>query len=888
MPDLIGRTLGHYRITDKIGEGGMGEVYRAHDERLDRDVAIKVLHEAVARDPDRLARFEREARAVAKLDHPNILAIHDFGTDGGVTYAVTELLDGQNLRHGIPASGMPWRKVVEMGAAIADGLAAAHGKGIVHRDLKPENVFVTADGRVKILDFGLARVKVPVEEEAETATMTPAGTVVGTVMGTMGYMSPEQLRGEPSDARSDIFALGCVLYEMLSGQTAFLRNSTAETSAAILKEEPPSLADSGTTLPTELDRAIRRCLEKSPEARFQSASDLAYNLRSIGTGSAVPVMATPTDRTPVRAGSARPVFRRYALVATGLVIALVASWWALTQLGSDDSTQASAPAFQSMIITPVTSLGTVRGVAISPDGRQLAYVRDEADGYSIWVRQVATGSEVEVIPPQDIPIFRVAFTPDGEHVLFHGEDGRDSAGLNSIFRVPTLGGEVRRLVFDADFLPTFSPDGQRFAFRRGISGKGFALVVADVDGSGERELAIDDGMVPAWSPDGRTIAAMVRSAEGWRPFAFDVETGARRAIANDILFAGFGGIAWLPGGDGLFVSGSIPGDPGGSQIWHLSIDEGTLQRITNDPNHYQGVSLSADGTVLATALLQSVGHLYAAPADEPNNIRQLTQGSRERVGGIAADGSSVVFQRTPDGQKWELWACDHDGNDLRRLNTDGSEVVRDLWGISVVGDGILFSARGPDNLRQIWRIDDHRIPPLQVTAAENGANWPSLAPDGTWFVYTLALKGDIGMGSLGSAGVWRQAVGGGDPVLLDANAWLAAISPDGESVAIIVLRLDDRGVRHDYFEVIPAEGGAPVISIGSKVAIGLCWRPDGQALSYLHDGQVWLQPLDGGPPEQLTDFGHGRTISHAWSPDGEGLFLVREEVTRDAVLIRDF
>ncbi|MBD3856736.1 MAG: serine/threonine protein kinase, partial [Acidobacteria bacterium] len=228
MQDLIGRTLGHYRIVEKIGEGGMGEVYRAHDERLDRDVAVKVLHESVAQDANRLARFEREAKAVAQLAHPNILEIWDFGREGGVTYAVTELLDGQNLRQSIPPSGMPWQKVVEIGAAIADGLAAAHGKGIVHRDLKPENIFITSDGRVKILDFGLAQVKVPMEEEAETATMTPAGTVAGTVMGTMGYMSPEQLRGEPSDARSDIFALGCVLYEMLSGKAAFLRKTTAE------------------------------------------------------------------------------------------------------------------------------------------------------------------------------------------------------------------------------------------------------------------------------------------------------------------------------------------------------------------------------------------------------------------------------------------------------------------------------------------------------------------------------------------------------------------------------------------------------------------------------------------------------------------------------------
>jgi len=322
MRDLIGTTLGHYRIVEQIGAGGMGVVYRAHDERLDREVAIKVIHEAVAQDADRLARFEREAKAVAKLDHPNILAIHDFGTDQGVTYAITELLDGQSLRQCVPASGMSWQKVVEMGAAIADGLAAAHGKAIVHRDLKPENVFVTADGRVKILDFGLAQVKVPVEEEAETATMTPVGTVAGTVMGTMGYMSPEQLRGEQSDARSDIFALGCVLYEMLSGQTAFLRNSTAETTAAILKEEPKRLSSTDTVLPADFERTIHRCLEKSPDARYQSSADLAFALRSVSTDQAIRVASS----TEVTAHPNRRLWPWVAVAAATLVAASAAVW----------------------------------------------------------------------------------------------------------------------------------------------------------------------------------------------------------------------------------------------------------------------------------------------------------------------------------------------------------------------------------------------------------------------------------------------------------------------------------------------------------------------------------------------------------------------------------
>ncbi|MEJ2189589.1 MAG: protein kinase, partial [Acidobacteriota bacterium] len=457
MSDLIGETLGHYRIFEKIGEGGMGEVYRAHDERLDRDVAIKVLLKEVSEKPDRLERFEREAKAVAKLAHPNILDVYELGEHEGRPYMATELLEGVSLSHSIPDSGMPWRKAVEIGAAIADGLAAAHGKSIVHRDLKPENVFITADGRVKVLDFGLARIKEPVDPEAETVTLRPAGTVPGTMMGTVGYMSPEQLRGEPVDARSDVFALGCVLYELLSGKAAFLRESSAETTAAILKEDPPHLADSGVKLPGELERSVERCLEKSPEARFQSASDLAFALRSVITGHSVPVMTASGDEVRVAAGSTKRAFRRYALMAVGLVVALVALWWIQTQRGSDEEARTESPEFTSMTVVPVTTFGTVRDAAISPDGRQLAYVRREAGQYSIWVRQVATGSEVEVVPPQDRLMAGSAFAPDGEHVFFLRMENPTTA---SMLRVPTLGGEVKRIVEDADSPPTFSPDGK--------------------------------------------------------------------------------------------------------------------------------------------------------------------------------------------------------------------------------------------------------------------------------------------------------------------------------------------------------------------------------------------------------------------------------------------
>jgi serine/threonine protein kinase len=296
---VIGTALSHYRIIEKIGAGGMGEVYRAHDERLDRDVAIKVLPESVAQDPDRIGRLEREAKAVAKLDHPNILAIHDFGTDEGVTYAVTELLEGGTLRERLEAGGLGWRKAAETGAAIADGLAAAHGKGVVHRDLKPENIFITSDGRVKILDFGLAR-----DVEAASADETHSPTVSrytapGVVMGTAGYMSPEQVRGEPADHRADIFSLGCVLYEMLSGRRAFSHDTAVETMNAILKEEPTDLRSLTGDLSPSLADIVGRCLEKRPEARFQTGQDLAFALRATLKDDSGPIARTAPEEKSI-------------------------------------------------------------------------------------------------------------------------------------------------------------------------------------------------------------------------------------------------------------------------------------------------------------------------------------------------------------------------------------------------------------------------------------------------------------------------------------------------------------------------------------------------------------------------------------------------------------
>ncbi len=313
----VGDRLGRYELRNRLGSGGMGEVYCAIDTSLERDVAIKVLPDGVIGNPQRLEQFQLEARAVAALSHPNILEIHDFGEQDGIQYAVTELLEGQTLRERIPAAGMAWQRVVAIGAEIADALAAAHERGIVHRDVKPENIFVTSAGRIKVLDFGLARVHELATPEAPTGVVLDDDTRVGSVVGTVGYLAPEQINGDEVEGRSDIFALGCVLYEMVTGRRAFRRDTVEESMWATLREEPPQPSSLGAMLPAELERAISRCLEKAPEARFQSAADLAFALRSIASGS------TPAADTRTT-GASRRVWRIAAfagLVAVALVLA---------------------------------------------------------------------------------------------------------------------------------------------------------------------------------------------------------------------------------------------------------------------------------------------------------------------------------------------------------------------------------------------------------------------------------------------------------------------------------------------------------------------------------------------------------------------------------------
>jgi len=435
-----GTQLGPYQILAPLGAGGMGEVYRARDTRLEREVAVKVLPESLAGNQEALARFEREAKAVAALSHPNILALYDVGTHQGVSYAVTELLEGETLRSRLVPAALPWRKAAEVAAAIADGLSAAHAKGIVHRDLKPENIFLTTEGRVKILDFGLARLTQP-EAGADSATKAaaaPTRTREGTVMGTAGYMSPEQVRGQRAEAPSDIFSLGCMLYEMVSGQRAFARETAVQTMTAVLESQPPELAGSGKPAPLELDRLVTHCLEKNPGERFQSARDLAFALRAVpGTEPAAPVAAGPGRRW-------RPAPVWIAGLAVFLAaVAGVFLWFGqgraidslavlpFVNAGGDPQAEYLSDGIAENLIN---SFSRLAGLRVVPRSRVFRYKGRDVDplkaGRELNVRAVLTGRLVQREQALDIQAELVDVAADSQ--LWGGRYNRPLADLIAV------------------------------------------------------------------------------------------------------------------------------------------------------------------------------------------------------------------------------------------------------------------------------------------------------------------------------------------------------------------------------------------------------------------------------------------------------------------------
>jgi eukaryotic-like serine/threonine-protein kinase len=682
-----GTKLGPYEILAPLGAGGMGEVYRARDTRLGREVAVKVLPASLAGDADRLRRFEQEARAASQLNHPNIVTVHDFGTHEGAPYVVQELLEGETLRERLREGAISPRKTVEYAIAIANGLAAASSKGIVHRDLKPENIFITTDERVKILDFGLAKLVQPElsgSDSASSLPTTPSMTDPGLVLGTAGYMSPEQVRGKKVDHRSDIFALGAILHEMLSGSSAFRRESAADTMSAILKEDPPELAASNPKISPALDRVVRRCLEKKPEQRFQSASDLGFALEALSA-----VSGTTAARAAVEEEEARtkPRIANWMLASAGVVMLAIiaAAFWAGTKWVS-----APQPEFQQLTFRR----GTIDGAAFAPDGQTIVYA-------AAWEGKPA---ELFTTTPQGPESRKLDVTLGERPTLFtvskKGELAFSSLGPDKqpmLQVVPLAGGAPRSVAQDVTWAD-WSPDGTQLAVVRVQGGK-FRIEYPIGKVLYETTAGVTNLRV---SPDGKHLAFLDHPDPGdTRGFVSILDLEGKKTVLTK-QWGDEVTLAWSPEGKEIWFGAAPSGST--DELWAVTLS-GKLRSLERAPGRLLIADVSSNGQALIGR--EGIRVELSALAPGEKSERDLSWFDYSYLGDMSSDGKTILFAEEGSG-----------GGPLYTTyirKTDGSPAVR-------LGDGGALSL-SPDGR---WALAALPKVPTELQLLPTGAGEPRL------------------------------------------------------------------------------------------------------------------------------------------------------------------
>lgn len=883
MPIASGTKLGPYEVLAPLGAGGMGEVYRAHDSRLARNVALKILPRDFALDSDRRARFEREARAAGKVHHPNILAILDVGASGGLPFIVTEFLEGETLRQRLQSGPLPQRKAIEIGSQIAKGLGAAHENGIVHRDIKPENIFVGSDGHVKILDFGLARLST--QESAHADATITVQTASGIILGTAAYMSPEQARGQSVDSRSDIFSLGSVLYEMLSCQRPFSGNTYADLISAILRQDPAPLPSERKILPA-LDRIVRRCLEKSPAERFQSARDLAFQLDSLASNvdssSGHPLPDIPLER--LNSSRLSRILRWMVPAALILAAAAFAWWFRGRQL------QAARPPV--VLFERLTDFsGMEESPAISPDGKSVAFVGDSTGSRQIWIRLLAGGAPFQLTHDAGDHL-SPRWSPDSASLIYYTPP-TDSSHEAVVWEISALGGTPRRLTASLSEVDP-SHDGKSLAFFRLGAGQ-IELVRTDRDASNTRVLAQFPSKTacrqPRWSPDDSSIAFML-ATDRWADDLYYVSASgsAPRRVTFDLsLLSGF---SWLPSGSGFVFSSSrgstllyLPT----THLWQIPRDGGEPRQLTFGDENDASPDIDSQGRLVSSRIRLAFDiwkfPVAFAPAENVHRAARVShQTAQVQTPSLSPDGRQLVYLSDTGGHG-NLWVLDLASGQNRQItfekdpnlimgvplwSPDGSRIA---YARQVFGQGtssVAYWLVRPDG------SDNNEFLPK--------ASWLTWSPDRRWVYYVDQTGGTDG--TLGR--ILKMSVSDSTPVEVRSEVSNGpAISPDGSTLYYAKLLepvngLWDYEIRSAQPDSAPSRLLAAISGHRVPAWQGLhpVLSPDGKWLALtLNDTfgtNLWLLSTTDGKMHPITDFGERRTFIArrvAWSPDNRFILL---------------
>lgn len=883
-----GTKLGPYEIQSPLGAGGMGEVYRARDPRLGREVAIKVLPASLSADPGRLQRFEQEARSASALNHPNILVVYDIGTHDGAPYLVTELLEGQTLRERLHDGALPPRKSLEYAVQVGQGLAAAHEKGIVHRDLKPDNIFLCRDGRSKILDFGLAKLVAPVSDDATVTRLKSPCTEEGMVMGTAGYMSPEQVRGQKADARSDIFAFGAVLYEMLSGRRAFAGATPADTASAILKEDPADFLGGNHRISPSFDHFVRHCLEKNPEERFQSARDLAFHLHSLSSISDIGA-ATSADLLTTR--FSRP--GRWLLGCLALALVAAGVW----QLVRNFAGKSAVKTAQFRRITDFA--GMEEFPAISPDGKSVAFTRDAGRFRQVWVRLLSGGVPIQVTRDA-LDHQSPRWSPDSGSLIYYSAPAGEAYG--TVWQIPALGGTPRPLTHSLGSAD-LSHDGKRLAFLR-FENRQVELVVSGLDGAALQVVTRLSSQYsysyPRWSPDDARIAYQRGRIFRSDIFAVLSQGGQPQPITDEaVMMSGF---AWLPDSSGIVYSSAR-----GSTIlylptynlWLAKLSGSAPVRLTLGEESYVSPDVSNTGAITASRVRMHFD-LWKFPVDgtATENVGrgiQLTRQTGEVQTPDTGPGDRELVYLSDSGGHGNLWIMRQDGTEVRQVTFDRDPSVSlgvPVW--SHDGKEIAYvTTRNQKGWRySLWLVGaDGRNDHLVV---EDGA-WPCWTADSHWLYYAVATED--------SYRIEKIPPDGGPPVLVRTdNAVGPAISADSSTLYYSSPQENLTGVTdYEIRMARPDNGPAHLLARvpGFRIPVAHGWTanpvlsPDDKSLALLlrddaGNINIWSLPTQGGNLRQITDFGQRRTIIArrvSWSSDSHSMFAALAEGDSDIVLM---